>query len=140
MNSIFLVADTGTQQRLAPYFSALVSALVDMHLREDLSPRDPLLGLLDEAANIAPLPNLAHLASIGLGVGITLVTVVQDLAQVSDLYGRQAGSVINNHTNRLFLGSSGDPETRSYVAGLATHHTRWPLLIDSQGRVRQLVG
>jgi type IV secretion system protein VirD4 len=140
VDSLFLVADSGTQQRLAPYFSALVSALVDVRLRGDVASRDPMLILLDEAANIAPLPNLAHLASIGLGVGVTLVTVVQDLAQLSDLYGRQAGSVINNHTNRLFLGASGDPETKAYVSGLGNQPTRWPLLVDAHGRVRRLIG
>ena len=46
-------------------------------------PIDPaLLMVLDEAAKIAPVLELAVFASSGAGQGLQLVTLVQDVAQV----------------------------------------------------------
>ncbi len=42
--------------------------------------------MLDEAANVAPIPDLDALASTGAGQGIQLVTVFQDIAQVNARY------------------------------------------------------
>ena len=42
----------------------------------------PFLILLDEAGNIAPLRQLAQIASTGAGQGIQLVSVFQDFAQL----------------------------------------------------------
>ena len=48
----------------------------------------PLLLVLDECANIAPLRDLATLASTGAGQGIQLISVFQDMAQIYAVYGR----------------------------------------------------
>ncbi len=92
-NTAYLCAHGDDQRRLRPLF-------VDAHRRdrraasttapaatgEPLDP--PLLVVLDEAANIAPLPDLDQLASTGAGQGIQLVTVVQDLAQLDARWAR----------------------------------------------------
>ena len=58
--------------------------------------------MLDEAANIAPLPDLDVLASTGAGHGVQLVTVLQDLAQAHDRWGRdRADTIVNNHRAKL---------------------------------------
>jgi hypothetical protein len=71
----------------------------------------PLLVVLDEAAHIAPLPELDGLAATCASHGIQLVTVWQDLAQVRARYGSRAPTVLNNHRAKVFLPGIADPDT-----------------------------
>jgi type IV secretory pathway TraG/TraD family ATPase VirD4 len=73
------------------------------------------LVVLDEAANIAPVPNLDEIASTGIGQGIQLLTVFQDLAQVRTRYGTRAATIINNHPVKVFATGISDPETLDYI-------------------------
>jgi type IV secretion system protein VirD4 len=104
-------------------FSALVGAIVQaaVHRYERSGPLDPpLLVVLDEAANIAPLQDLDRLASTGAGMGIQLVTVCQDLAQLAARYGPdRARSIANNHRAKVVLSGIADVGTLDTVSGLA---------------------
>jgi type IV secretion system protein VirD4 len=110
--TLYLVAPAHEQGRLRPLFESLVQAVLraaqDVHARTG-RPLDPaLMVMLDEAANIAPLRQLASYAATGAGQGIQICSVWQDLAQVEALYGRRAATVVNGHTARLFLAGSAD--------------------------------
>jgi len=113
--TLYLVAPAHAQARLRPLFEALVQAV--LRAAQDLyastgEPLDPaLLLMLDEAANIAPLRELATYASTGAGQGIQICSVWQDLAQIQAIYGRNAATVVNNHTARVFLPGSADLAT-----------------------------
>ena len=78
----------------------------------------PLLVVLDEAAHIAPLPELDGLAATCASHGIQIVTVWQDLAQVRGRYGARAPTVLNNHRAKLFLPGIADPDTLEYASRL----------------------
>jgi type IV secretion system protein VirD4 len=78
----------------------------------------PLLVVLDEAAHIAPLPELDGLAATCASHGIQIVTVWQDLAQVKGRYGARAPTVLNNHRAKLFLPGIADPDTLEYASRL----------------------
>ena len=78
----------------------------------------PLLVVLDEAANVAPLAELDVLASTAAGHGVQLVTVWQDLAQLQARYGTRAGSVVNNHRVKVFLSGIADPGTLEHASSL----------------------
>jgi hypothetical protein len=67
--------------------------------------------VLDEAANIAPVVELAELASVGTDLGLQLISVFQDVNQVERVYAQHAGTLINNHRAKLFLSSVSDPAT-----------------------------
>ena len=84
--------------------------------RRPLDP--PLLVVLDEAANIAPLPDLDALAATAAGHGMQLVTVWHDLAQITARYGPRAATVVNNHRAKLFLSGISDPSTLDYASHL----------------------
>jgi type IV secretion system protein VirD4 len=113
--TLYLVAPAHAQTRLRPLFEALVQAV--LRAAQDAyastgQPLDPaLLLMLDEAANIAPLRELATYASTGAGQGIQICSVWQDLAQIQAIYGRNAATVVNNHTARVFLPGSADLAT-----------------------------
>jgi type IV secretion system protein VirD4 len=121
-NTLYLCAPLQEQERLRPLFSMIVQELLsyayDRAAKE--GPLDPpLLLLLDEAANIAPIPDLDAIASTGAGQGIQLVSVFHDMAQVGTVYGRRAPTIVNNHRAKLFGTGISDPETLDYVSRVA---------------------
>jgi type IV secretion system protein VirD4 len=119
-NTLYLVAPAHEQERLRTLFAAMVSELVAVVYETSAQtgkPLDPpLLIVLDEAANTAPVPDLDVIASTGAGQGIQLVTVFQDLAQVEARYGRRAQTIINNHRAKVFASGIADPDTLSYIS------------------------
>jgi type IV secretory pathway TraG/TraD family ATPase VirD4 len=78
----------------------------------------PLLVVLDEAANVAPLAELDVLAATAAGHGVQLVTVWQDMAQISTRYGERAATVVNNHRAKVVLSGISDPATLDHLSHL----------------------
>jgi type IV secretion system protein VirD4 len=121
-HTVFLCAPAHDQRRLRGYFTALtqqVLAHAFTAATKSGRPLDPpLLVVLDEAAHIAPLPELDGLAATCASHGIQLVTVWQDLAQVRSRYGARAPTVLNNHRAKLFLPGIADPETLDFASRL----------------------
>ena len=119
-NTLYLCAPAHEQERLRTLFAAMISELVAVVYEisaQTGKPIDPpLLIVLDEAANIAPIPDLDGVASTGAGQGIQLVTVFQDLAQVDARYGKRAHTIINNHRAKVFGTGIGDPDTLNYIS------------------------
>lgn len=121
-HSLYICAPAHEQRRLQPVFSALVSqVLLSAYDRVALrgEPLDPpLLVVLDEAANVAPLAELDALAATAAGHGIQLVTVWQDMAQIVARYGSRAATVVNNHRAKVVLSGISDPATLEHVSTL----------------------
>ncbi|MGH9071477.1 MAG: type IV secretory system conjugative DNA transfer family protein [Acidimicrobiales bacterium] len=121
-HSLYVCAPAHEQRRLRPVFSALVNqVLVAAYERASLrgEPLDPpLLVVLDEAANVAPLSELDAIAATAAGHGIQLVTVWQDMAQVAARYGPRAATVVNNHRAKVVLSGISDPATLEHVSML----------------------
>jgi Type IV secretory pathway, VirD4 components len=119
-NTLYLCAPQHEQERLRPLFSMIVQELLAVVYETAAAtgqPIDPpLLLLLDEAANIAPIPNLDEIASTGAGQGVQLLSVFQDLAQLSVRYGRRSATIVNNHRAKVFGPGISDPDTLSYVS------------------------
>jgi type IV secretion system protein VirD4 len=118
--SLFLVAPTHEQERLRNIYAAIVHEMTRaVYARRARvgAPLDPaLLVVLDEAAHIAPVRDLAALAATGPEPGIQLVTIFHDHAQIQAIYGPQAGTVIANHRARLILPGVGDADTLERVS------------------------
>jgi type IV secretion system protein VirD4 len=62
------------------------------------------------------IPNLAEIASTGAGQGVQLLSVFQDMAQVSSRYGRAAPTIVNNHRGSGLGSGISDPDTLSYAS------------------------
>jgi type IV secretion system protein VirD4 len=119
--TLFVCAPGHEQERLRPVFSTLIHEILttayERANREGaLDP--PLLVVLDEAANIAPLKDLDSLAATAAGHGVQLVTVWQDLAQVNARYGERAATVVSNHRAKVFLSGISDTATLEYASRL----------------------
>lgn len=119
-NTLFLCASDYEQERLRALFASMIAELVavvsDISAQTGQPIDPPLLIALDEAANIAALPELDGLASTGAGKGIQLVSVFQDLAQVEARYGKRAQTIVNNHRAKVFASGIGDPSTLDYIS------------------------
>jgi type IV secretion system protein VirD4 len=120
--TLYVCAPGHEQERLRPVFATLLQTILtaayDAALAGGGSLDPPLLIVLDEAANIAPLRDLDAIASTAAGHGIQLVTVWQDLAQLRARYGERAATVINNHRAKLVLSGISDPATLEYASRL----------------------
>jgi type IV secretion system protein VirD4 len=122
--SLYLCGPSHEQHRIQGLFAALVStAVAEAVRRVNVSGRPldpPLLLVLDEAANIAPVPDLDTVASTAAGLGIQLVTVCQDLAQLARRYGAERSRTIaNNHRAKVLLSGVSDLTTLDLLSGLA---------------------
>ncbi len=121
-NTLYLCAPAHDQRRLMPLFVSVIRQVLehvyDQVARTGRPLAPPLLVVLDEAANIAPLSDLDALASTSAGHGVQLVTIWHDLAQIRARYGPRASTVVNNHRAKLFLSGISDPSTLDYASHL----------------------
>jgi len=120
--TLYLIGDAKASKLLRPIFLALLGEIIDRAYEratlEGGSLALPLLLCLDEAGNVAPLPNLAEIASTAPSHNIQLVSIFHDLAQTRSRYGRQAETVINSHRARMLLPGVADLDTLRYFSGL----------------------
>jgi type IV secretion system protein VirD4 len=121
-NTLYLCTTKSEQKRLRPVFSMFVQEILT--IAEEIviasgKPLDPpLLLILDEAANVAPIPDLDEVASTAAALGIQLVTIFQDLAQMKVRFGERAATIFNNHTAKIIGSEISDPETQRYVSSI----------------------
>jgi type IV secretory pathway TraG/TraD family ATPase VirD4 len=120
--TLYLIGDAKASKLLRPIFLALLAEIVDRaYERATLAGGQldlPLLLCLDEAGNVAPLPNLAEIASTAPSHNIQLISIFHDLSQARSRYGKQAETVINSHRARMLLPGIADLETLRYFGAL----------------------
>ncbi len=137
--TLYLCGPSHEQARVAGLFAALVSSVV-AHAVETVNSSGrrldpPLLVVLDEAANIAPIADLDILASTAAGLGIQLVTICQDLAQLSSRYdAERARTIANNHRAKLLLSGVSDLGTLDMMSGLAGEQAVQELTVTQEMR------
>jgi type IV secretory pathway TraG/TraD family ATPase VirD4 len=121
--TLHLVAPLHEQDRLAPVFTALVRTILAEAYERQRPPMPGLLVVLDELCNIAPIDELAHVASTCAGVGVQLVSVVQDLAQLEHRYGpARSRTIVSNHACVLALAGLKDLGTLRLLSDLIGDH------------------
>jgi type IV secretion system protein VirD4 len=122
-NTLYLVAPPSNQDRLRVVFNMVVKQFVDHAYAQVLASGRPLdrrvLVIIDELANIAPIPNLGAIASTAASQGLQLVSIVQDLSQLRSRYGADdAGTIVNNHRALLLLSGVKDVATLELASRL----------------------
>jgi len=113
-NTVFVFAPEHRQDQLRPLFEAficwLVRAAEDRYAATGAALHPPLLVMLDEAANIAPLRKLGTYASSLASQGVQLVAVFQNFGQIRDRYGGQAATIVTNFLVKVLMGATTDRE------------------------------
>jgi type IV secretion system protein VirD4 len=123
--TLYLLGTSGAQLTVAPLITALVEALLDTARTAAASTSDgfldpPLTVLLDEAANIAPIPSLPNLLADGGGSGITTICVLQSLAQARARWGQAgADAMWDAATTKIILGGLAHAEDLQRISQLA---------------------
>jgi type IV secretory pathway TraG/TraD family ATPase VirD4 len=121
-NTIYVVAAGHDQEILRPVILALVSAIYETAVTRarrhgPLQPR--LFMLMDEAANIAPVRNLASWLSQCGDHGILIATIWQSIAQIEERYGRAARDAICAAcTAQIFIPPLAEPTSAGYLTEL----------------------
>ena len=137
--TLYLISRSEDSGDLAKFFSLVVNEVAAAARRRAarMGRCDPGLALiLDEIANIAPLPNLKSYMSEGGGNGITTVAVVQNLRQLVSVYGQQRADEIVSGANVLAaFGGSKAKEDLAMYAELAGSRTVRMSSFDERGKV-----
>jgi type IV secretion system protein VirD4 len=121
-NTIYVVAAGHDQEVLRPLILALLAAVYEtavIRARRNgpLQPR--LFVLMDEAANIAPVRNVASWLSQCGDHGIVIATIWQSIAQIDQRYGRPARDAIcAASTAQVFIPPLAEPTTAGYLTEL----------------------
>jgi type IV secretory pathway TraG/TraD family ATPase VirD4 len=108
-DTVYLCAPAREQDLLAPITVAFIEAARAGAYRaaRDRSPTTPLAApltlVLDEAANIAPLPGLPSLVSEGGGQGVLTLACFQDLSQARERWGPAADGFVSLFGTKVVL-------------------------------------
>ena len=103
----------------ATFFDQLITVLYDIaDQHHGVLPRKTMF-LLDEFANLGKINDYEGTLSTCRGLGISMITIIQDFAQLETKYGKEiARTIINNHDTSLFLRTK-DVETAKYFSNLS---------------------
>lgn len=112
-STLYLVAPLSAQHQFNAVYETMVNAILmeaeRRYARTAMPLPAPLLLMLDEAANIAPLRRLDHVVSAMAGMGIITVTVWQNEGQIEEIYGAtKARVIVANHTARIYMSGISD--------------------------------
>jgi len=114
----------------------MVCALLDQIRHHTLArgtPWSPMLWALDEAATVAPLPNLPGIIADAGAQGLLVIACLQDLSQARHRWGTQADGFLTLFATTLLLPGIADPVTLQTVTTLAGKVDR-PQFSVSHGR------
>jgi type IV secretion system protein VirD4 len=120
-STMFIVSPSRRQEMLAPLIATLIEAVVErvysLWHTGDLPRR--LLLVLDELANIAPLPSLLSILSEGASQGVVLTWAVQSLYQLRAKYGdSEAQTIFSSTRAKVLFGGSSDEHDLSSIEKL----------------------
>jgi type IV secretory pathway TraG/TraD family ATPase VirD4 len=143
-NTLYLCGPRGEQRHYEPLFRGALRMVLEEQQRhvDEGRPRRVLM-VLDEAASVASLDELDQLAATVSGLNVTLVTVVQDFAQLVARWGSRAATIVNNHTTRVVLAGLADPTVGTYLPELvdtSRDTTHLPLRLHPKGTAMVVSG
>jgi type IV secretion system protein VirD4 len=126
--TIYLMGSPGAQHSVAPIVAALVEDVVDTARHQAAESRtrrleSPLVLMLDECANIAPLGDLPKLVAELGGLGITTAVILQSVASARAVWGEAGERALRDLANvTLVWGGQKDVAFLQEISALAGEH------------------
>ena len=117
------------QEQTAPLVVGLLEEIrraAYQHHRTQTRWTPPVRFVLDETANIAPIPSLPAIASEGGGQGLQLLACFQDLTQARRRWGDQADGFLTLFGIKIILPGVGDPRTLHAISTMVDRDDRSP--------------
>lgn len=107
----------------ATFFDQLINVLYKFADQNNGVLKIPTMFILDEFANIGRIEKYPRVLATCRGLGMRMMTIVQDIGQLESLYGKEmARSIISNHDTQIFLRTK-DVETAKYFSQLSGETT-----------------
>ncbi|MFS0783361.1 VirD4-like conjugal transfer protein, CD1115 family [Bacillus sp. 1P06AnD] len=117
------VKDNPVPALTATFFDQLISVLYQIGDENGSVLKIPTVFLLDEFANLGKLNGYDNTLSTCRGYQLSMMTIIQDLAQLEQVYSKELSrTIMNNHDSHLFLRTK-DTETAKYFEALAGNTT-----------------
>ncbi|GAB3977653.1 hypothetical protein GCM10029978_067960 [Actinoallomurus acanthiterrae] len=139
--TICIVAPPSEAETFAPMNTAMIASILyaaEKNYEQTGKPLTPrLLLALDEAGNTFRYARMATLLTTARGMGIQLLTIWHDLAQLETMYGKEtARTILSNSKLRLLLNGVGDLSTLQYFSQMLgnTQINRSSVTIGTDGR------
>jgi type IV secretion system protein VirD4 len=123
--TIFLIIPPELLHTRAKFLRLLVMAALGELIREPTQPPDPVLLLLDEFAQLGPLPMIENAAAIVRDYKLRLWIILQNLPQLQDLYGNRWESFLSS-AGVVQVFTPNDMTTAGYFAKRAGQQPHWP--------------
>ena len=121
-DTVYLCASGRAQSLVGPTIVALVeevrSAAYERAGADRQRRGQPVSLILDEVANIAPLPDLPSIVSEGAGQGLLTLVCLQDLSQARARWGREAEGFASLFGAKLVFPGIGDIPTLEALSAL----------------------
>jgi type IV secretion system protein VirD4 len=119
-DTVYICAPAYAQDQLAPLVVALLEQIRAACYRRRRRHPDsvPVLFLLDEVANIAPLPSLPQLASEGVSQGVVTLACLQDLSQARTRWGPAADGFFSLFGTKIIFPGIADHATLELVSAI----------------------
>jgi type IV secretion system protein VirD4 len=118
-DTVYIAAPASEQRLLAPLVVGLLTDIRQAAYRQAFNAGaqgPPLLLLLDECANIAPLPDLPAMLSEAGGQGLQVVVVLQDMNQARRRWPRDADGMLSLFGARVILQGVADTATLNQLS------------------------
>ncbi|MCZ0738570.1 type IV secretory system conjugative DNA transfer family protein, partial [Phreatobacter sp. AB_2022a] len=136
--AIFIGCSVAQLDILRPVIKILVQQIHDVLMGTIPGPDDPLkvLVMIDEFRQLGKMESIVSKLTINAGYGFRMVLVIQDLAQLDEVYGKPTRQTIASACQvKLFIRIN-DLETSDYVSemlGSTTIEVRTPIIRAGQG-------
>ncbi|HEX6369777.1 MAG TPA: type IV secretory system conjugative DNA transfer family protein [Longimicrobium sp.] len=104
--TIYLVIPPSFLEAYAAWPRLMIVAINDIITRTTAPPDLPIVGMLDEFANLGKIDAVRRGVSLVGGYGIRWWMIVQDLQQVEDVYGKAWGTMFANASVKQLFGTS----------------------------------
>jgi type IV secretory pathway TraG/TraD family ATPase VirD4 len=139
-DTIYITAPSHKQQLSAPIIVGLLQdirkAAFELGRRAPagISDHPPVIWMLDEVANIAPLADLPEMLSEAGGQGLQIVACLQDMAQARKRWGRENGIMSKCRTKLIFPGISEQEDLEQLSTVLGDWDRKYTSISNTTGR------
>jgi type IV secretion system protein VirD4 len=142
-DTVYVAAPAHEQRLLAPLVVGLLTEIRQAayrHAWQTAHAGPPLLFMLDECANIAPLPDLPAMLSEAGGQGLQTIVVLQDMSQARRRWQRDADGMLSLFGARVILSGVADTATLQQLSLLCGDWDRPVQTIQQQRQGSLLSG
>jgi hypothetical protein len=121
--TLYVIGPDADQDSYRGMFIGAITQIYNAYARAGQTGRRPekrLLIVLDEVANMTPVPNLDRWVTAARGLGINLVLATQNLGQLDTVWGREkAETIASGPRVRMFGPGLADAQTLKYVEDIS---------------------